>query len=101
MQALKYLSEVVTLEFDKSKCEGCQMCVTVCPHAVFGIENKRAVLMYRDLCMECGACALNCQSGAISVRSGVGCAAGILNGILKGTKPSCDCSSNAANESCC
>ncbi|MEE9443113.1 MAG: mercury methylation ferredoxin HgcB [candidate division Zixibacteria bacterium] len=92
MQALKYLPEVVTLELDRSKCEGCQTCVIVCPHAVFGIENKRAVILHRDLCMECGACALNCQSEAISVRSGVGCAAGILNGILRGTESSCECS---------
>lgn len=101
MQALKYLPDVVTLELDKSKCEGCQMCIAVCPHAVFGIENKRAVIKHRDLCMECGACALNCRSGAISVRSGVGCAAGILNGMLKGSEPSCDCSPDSDGGSCC
>ena len=47
----------------------------------------------------------NVQSGktaeqeAITVRSGVGCAAGILNGILRGTEPTCDCSKDSG--SCC
>jgi len=40
--------------------------------------------------MECGACALNCQHGAIKVKSGVGCAAGIISGILRNTEPTCD-----------
>jgi len=49
--------------------------------------------------MECGACEKNCPEGAISVRSGVGCAAGIINGILRGTEPSCDCANTGKN--CC
>lgn len=63
----------------------------VCPHAVFEIVDKKARIIDIDDCMECGACALNCQSGAISVKSGVGCAAAVLNGILTNSSPSCDC----------
>jgi hypothetical protein len=47
--------------------------------------------------MECGACAMNCQTGAVTVKSGVGCAAGIINGLLRGTEPTCDCGSGG----CC
>ena len=41
--------------------------------------------------MECGACALNCVPGALSVEPGVGCAQAIINGWLTGSEPSCDC----------
>jgi len=99
MNGFVYLPDVVTLELDSEKCTGCRMCTSVCPHAVFEIENKIAVIRNKDLCMECGACAKNCPEGAITVRSGVGCAAGILNGLLRGTEPSCDCGSSGGN--CC
>lgn len=50
---------------------------------------------------ECGACALNCQFGAITVKSGVGCAAGIINGYLRNTDPSCDCSGDGKSKNVC
>lgn len=90
MATLKYLPGVVTLELDAGKCDGCQLCLIVCPHEVFAIENKRAVIVDRDACMECGACALNCAPGAITVQSGVGCAEAIIRGAVRGGPPTCD-----------
>ncbi len=78
----QYLTNVVTLQYDAQKCIGCQMCTTVCPRAVFEMEQKRAVMINRDQCIECGACMVNCPADAISVRAGVGCAKGILNDAL-------------------
>ncbi len=98
MPGLRYLTNVVTLELDEFKCNGCRLCLEVCPHAVFVIENKRAKIIDRDACMECGACAKNCSEDAISVDSGVGCATGIIIGAIRGTEPSCDCSGDV---SCC
>ena len=95
---MRYLEDVVTLEFDSARCNGCGMCIKVCPHAVFRMENKRAVVADRGACMECGACARNCEPEAIRVRAGVGCAAGVLTGLLRGTGPTCDCSGGSA---CC
>ena len=88
---LRYLDDVVTLELDAEKCTGCRMCTKVCPHAVFVVQDGKARIADRDACMECGACALNCATAALTVTSGVGCAAGIINGMIRGTSPSCDC----------
>ena len=96
---LRYIADTVTLELDANKCNGCRMCVEVCPQAVFDMVNKRAVITDKDACMECGACALNCEPGALTVRSGVGCAAGVIAGKLRGTEPICSCGDDS--ESCC
>lgn len=89
MPQFRYLSDVVTLALDQQKCNGCRMCVTVCPHEVFAIVDKRASIVDRDACMECGACAQNCEHGAITVSAGVGCAAAVIFGAFKGGGASC------------
>jgi len=96
----RYIKNVVTLKFDADKCTGCGLCIDVCPHAVFKMEEKKAAIIDRDVCMECGACASNCPVEAIEVRSGVGCVAGIIVGSLRGTEPTCDCSGKS-DEPCC
>lgn len=89
MFGMTYLKNVVTLELDTEKCSGCKMCTIVCPHNVFVVQDRKAKMINRDLCMECGACSINCPEGAITVRPGVGCAGGIMQGALKGTPPTC------------
>ncbi len=95
MGRMRYMLGVTTLAFDASRCNGCQMCTTVCPHAVFRIEGKVATVADRDACMECGACARNCEQGAITVDAGVGCAAGIMAGAL-GFQNACTPATGAA-----
>jgi Fe-S-cluster-containing hydrogenase component 2 len=34
---------VNTLALDPAKCNGCRMCVEVCPHAVFVMNGQKAV----------------------------------------------------------
>lgn len=98
---MRYLSDVSTLEYDPSKCTGCRMCVEVCPHRIFQMEGKKAYVIDRDLCMECGACMRNCASGAIEVQTGVGCAAALIKGMVTGDA-SCGCSDgDEKNSACC
>ena len=98
MVEFRYLPNVATLKLSAERCNGCAICILVCPHAVFALENKKARIVDRDACMECGACANNCPEEALTVRAGVGCAAAVLTGALRGTEPTCGCSKDS---SCC
>jgi len=108
MQGLRYIEDAVTLGYDAEKCTGCQICTIVCPHGVFAMgADKRATIVDRGACMECGACALNCAWGAISVKPGVGCAEAIIHSWIYGGEPTCGCSTPGApasasgGSSCC
>jgi len=94
----RYLKNVATLRLSAEKCIGCGRCTEVCPHGVFSVNEKKAKIEDKDRCMECGACAKNCPTNAIAVDSGVGCAAAVIMGWIKGSEPSCDCSDS---EGCC
>ena len=121
---MKYLANVTSLAYAADKCTGCGRCVEVCPQGVFemrecnstltpatppqgeGVRKKgvlRAAVTDRDLCMECGACAKNCDFGAITVDAGVGCAAAIINSMITGGEPTCGCSTgdSGGSTSCC
>jgi ferredoxin len=93
-----YLKDVVTLRLDENKCTGCGMCMEVCPHEVFRMNSSHVVISSRDACMECGACSRNCPVGAISVQSGVGCAAAVINSLLGRQGGECCCSIEQPHE---
>lgn len=73
-----------TLKYDSGKCTGCKKCTSVCPHAVFTMEERKAVLINKTACMECGACQKNCPSRAIEVTSGTGCGLGMIYEAVTG-----------------
>jgi NAD-dependent dihydropyrimidine dehydrogenase PreA subunit len=75
-----------TLEFRENMCTGCGMCARVCPHRVFVMNGRKAICQKPQKCMECGACQLNCPAGAITVKSGVGCAVAMIIQTLTGRK---------------
>ena len=109
MENMIYLKDVVTLNLNEEKCIGCGMCIEVCPHAVISMNGaERAWIQKRDACMECGACSRNCPTEAVSVQSGVGCAAAVINTMLGksdapccGPLDSCGQSENREKTSCC
>lgn len=81
-----------TLKFNQELCNNCIMCTSVCPHAVFARNNGKVSLVNPSNCMECGACQVNCPTGAIAVDSGVGCATAMIYAAIKGSKePTCSC----------
>lgn len=95
----EYLRDAATLELNQEKCTGCGTCISVCPHNVLSISDRKVKIMDKDACMECGACALNCPFSALSVKPGVGCAAAIIQGFLTGREPGCGCSDS--ENGCC
>lgn len=83
-----YLKNVVTLALNSERCNGCGTCLSVCPRDVLIRSNGKVEVAQRDACIECGACQRNCPQGALTVRSGVGCAAAVINQML-GRKSTC------------
>lgn len=83
-------SDINTLKFDPDKCVNCDMCIYVCPHAVYG-RNGEVYVNNHDACMECGACMVNCPTDAIYVDAGVGCAYALMWSAIKGGKETCGC----------
>lgn len=83
MKNFRYLRNVATLTLNKAACVGCGRCEEVCPHQVFSLKDRKAVIVDLDGCMECGACRRNCPADALSVAAGVGCASGMINRWLQ------------------
>lgn len=100
---MRYLKGIRSLEFNEERCTGCGRCAEVCPHGIFEIRDKKAMITDADLCIECTACKTNCAFGAVEVNVGVGCAAAIIHSMIYGGDPSCDCSGdgNGNSSSCC
>ena len=115
--SLGYFTSALTLELDATRCTGCGRCVEVCPHNVFAMTRVRRLedvaagkppaarlrssIVGRHRCMECGACAMNCAAGAIKAGAGVGCAAAIINGMIRGTAPTCGCGGDGNGAGSC
>lgn len=100
--SLSYISSEITLTFESDKCTSCGMCINVCPHAVFERDQQRKVfLAQKQRCMECGACQKNCPERAITVDSGVGCAAALIYAALTGKEPTCGCDDQDNSNGCC
>jgi NAD-dependent dihydropyrimidine dehydrogenase PreA subunit len=88
---MRYLLNGQSLALDAALCNGCGRCEEVCPHAVFAVANRKAAIVHREECMECGACRMNCATGAIAVSSGVGCASAVIGAMRRGNCAAANC----------
>ena len=96
-----YLKNVTTLTLDIEKCTGCKRCMDVCPRAVLRMQDNKATIDNKDNCIECGACQRNCAYGALTVKSGVGCAQALFNAMIFGGEPTCDCERGSSKSTGC
>jgi NAD-dependent dihydropyrimidine dehydrogenase PreA subunit len=59
------------LDFDPEKCNGCNMCVEVCPTDVMmpnPVKKQPPIVVYAEECWYCACCVEECQqSGAITM----------------------------------
>ncbi|MGI6764102.1 MAG: 4Fe-4S dicluster domain-containing protein [Anaerovoracaceae bacterium] len=63
------------VKFDKERCKGCELCVSVCPVKIIALDETRinskgfrpACVLDADKCIGCANCAIMCPDGAISV----------------------------------
>ena len=53
-----------------TRCDGCGMCVDICPSDIMHIDPKlrRAVNIEPHMCWECYSCVKACDQNAIDVR---------------------------------
>ncbi|MDW7772132.1 MAG: mercury methylation ferredoxin HgcB [Desulfobulbaceae bacterium] len=97
MKDFRYIDNTAILRFNEDACIGCGNCTVVCPHRVFELRGKKAMIADYNGCMECGACATNCPVEAIYVNpdEGCGCATYIINSWLSKitgkTVSACNC----------
>ena len=52
--------------FDVQKCQGCQLCVSVCQRGGLRSAGESIEVVRVDDCDGCGQCELVCPTGAIS-----------------------------------
>jgi ferredoxin len=84
--AMRYLKNTVSLEIEPGRCTGCGMCVSVCPHDVFEVQDRKARIRDRDAFIECGACRSNCPADAIRVEAGTGGVMPVLEEMISPSK---------------
>ncbi len=58
----------LSVEIDRDKCDGCGVCVEICPMDVLRLdEDGKAYVKYEE-CWYCGSCMLECPKKAVTLR---------------------------------
>ncbi|MEM1539302.1 MAG: 4Fe-4S binding protein [Candidatus Bathyarchaeia archaeon] len=60
-------------QIDLNRCNGCGMCVKLCPRDVIRIEeqSKKPAIKYPEDCTDCGFCQAYCPKHAITMQQGI------------------------------
>ena len=62
------MEKTVTTTIDEALCNGCGLCVTVCPSDTITMKGKKAVVTGTES-LNCGHCMAVCPTGAVQVAS--------------------------------
>ena len=62
------MDRTVTTTIDEKRCNGCGLCVTVCPSDTITLKGKKAVVTGTES-LNCGHCMAVCPTGAVKVSS--------------------------------
>jgi coenzyme F420-reducing hydrogenase delta subunit/ferredoxin len=66
--ALKVIESSNKVEYDTSKCVGCDKCVFICPYEAIEAEPLATPKINFEKCVGCGACALVCPHFSIQLK---------------------------------
>jgi NAD-dependent dihydropyrimidine dehydrogenase PreA subunit len=58
----------MAVEVDKKLCDGCGICVKICPLDCLRMDEDKKAFMKYDECWYCGSCTLDCPLDAIVLR---------------------------------
>lgn len=60
--------------FDRDKCKGCELCISVCPKKILAVDDRPNIKGYcpascvdESQCIACASCAMICPDSVISV----------------------------------
>lgn len=62
------LKRKINIQIDPELCDGCGLCITVCPSETISINNKMAQIS-GETSLTCGHCIAICPKGAISLKN--------------------------------
>jgi len=51
-------------------CDGCGLCVEVCPSEVYTLDENAAKVAFPEECIECGVCENECPTACITLVDG-------------------------------
>lgn len=57
-------------EIQMGCCDGCGLCVEVCPSEVYTLDENAAKVAFPEECIECGVCENECPTACITLVDG-------------------------------
>jgi NAD-dependent dihydropyrimidine dehydrogenase PreA subunit len=58
----------MSVEIDREKCDGCGVCVEICPLDALRLDEDGKAYVKYDECWYCGCCELECPRKAVRLR---------------------------------
>jgi len=62
------MNTAMSVEINTEQCNGCGICVEICPLDCLRMDENEKAFMKYDECWYCGSCTLECSMDAIILR---------------------------------